>query len=98
MPFLTAALLSHLSERSEPLLVPHVSGRLHPLIARYEPSLLSVLRSAIDPPRALQQVVTELEPATIDEPELRRFGDPARLLFNVNTREDLARAEELARS
>jgi GTP:adenosylcobinamide-phosphate guanylyltransferase len=31
----------------------------------------------------------------VEEAELRRFGDPARLLFNVNTPEDLAEAERL---
>jgi molybdenum cofactor guanylyltransferase len=98
MPFLSAGLLSHMAERGEPLVVPRFCGRLHPLIARYEPSLLDELRLAIDPPRALQEVIAELEPETIDERELRRFGDPARVLFNVNTREDLARAEELTRN
>jgi GTP:adenosylcobinamide-phosphate guanylyltransferase len=31
----------------------------------------------------------------VGEHELRRFGDPERLLANVNTPDDLARAERL---
>jgi GTP:adenosylcobinamide-phosphate guanylyltransferase len=31
----------------------------------------------------------------INEPKLRRYGAPERLVFNVNTPADLARAEEM---
>jgi molybdenum cofactor guanylyltransferase len=97
MPFVTAALLSHLAERREPLVVPRAAGRFHPLIARYERSLLDALREALDPPLALHEVIGELDPAILAERDIRRLGDPERLLFNVNTREDLARADEIAR-
>jgi molybdopterin-guanine dinucleotide biosynthesis protein A len=92
MPFVTAQLLSHLSEREEPLVVPRAGDRLHPLIARYGPTLLGALRQALQQPQAMHEVITKLEPAILDEDELREFGNPERLLFNVNTREDLARA------
>jgi molybdenum cofactor guanylyltransferase len=98
MPFLTSELLSYLSERDEPLVVPRAGGRMHPLVARYDRSLLDELRQGMQPPRALHDVISELDPVIVDEAELRHFGDPTRLLFNVNTREDLARAEELAGS
>jgi molybdopterin-guanine dinucleotide biosynthesis protein A len=92
MPFVTARLLSHLSERKEPLVVPRTRGRLHPLIARYGATLLADLRQALQQPQAMHELITELEPAILDEDQLRAFGNPERLLFNVNTREDLARA------
>jgi GTP:adenosylcobinamide-phosphate guanylyltransferase len=39
--------------------------------------------------------VASLDPYVLEEEELAAFGDPERLLFNVNTPADLARAEEL---
>ena len=70
-------------------------GRYHPLLARYRPSLAPALASALEQRRPLQQVVAALGPAVIDEQGLARFGDPERLLFNVNTPADLERAREL---
>lgn len=97
MPFVTAEFLSYLSGRDDPLVVPYASGRLQPLIARYDLSLRGRLRQELQGPRALHHIIAELQPAIVDHDELRRFGDPARLLFNVNTPEDLARAEQIAR-
>jgi molybdopterin-guanine dinucleotide biosynthesis protein A len=95
MPFLEPALLKALAESGETLAVPRAGGRLHPLIARYSPALLDSLRTALDSRRPLQEIVAELEPAVIEEEELPRFGDPERLLFNVNTSADLEEAKRL---
>jgi molybdopterin-guanine dinucleotide biosynthesis protein A len=95
MPFVTGELLSHFSERDEPIVVPRAGGRMHPLVGRYDPSLLDALRRSMQPPRALHEVIAGLGPAIVDETQLRRFGDPERLLFNVNTRDDLERAKKL---
>jgi molybdopterin-guanine dinucleotide biosynthesis protein A len=98
MPFLAPALLAHLAGRSEPLVVLETGGRLHPLIGRYAPELLGALRAGRDGQRPLHEVLAELGPVRIDEPKLRRYGDPERLVFNINTPADLARAEELLSS
>jgi molybdenum cofactor guanylyltransferase len=92
MPFVTAELLADLAARAGPLVVPEVDGRLHPLLARWDPSLLPALRDALEREAPLHVVATELDGQRIDEAELRRFGDPARLLFNVNAPGDLERA------
>jgi molybdopterin-guanine dinucleotide biosynthesis protein A len=97
LPFLPAALLAHLAGRSEPLVVLEAAGRLHPLIGRFTPALVDALRTARDEQRPLHEVVTELGAVRITEPKLRRYGDPERIVFNVNTPADLARAEELVR-
>jgi molybdopterin-guanine dinucleotide biosynthesis protein A len=55
--------------------------------------VLEQLKSALKAERALQETVSALSPRLIGDEELGRFGDPERLLFNVNTPEDLARAE-----
>jgi molybdopterin-guanine dinucleotide biosynthesis protein A len=97
LPFVAPALLAHLAGRSEPLVVLEAAGMLHPLIGRYTPELIDVLRAGRDEQRPLHEVVTELGAVRVTEPKLRRYGDPERIVFNVNTPADLARAEELLR-
>jgi molybdopterin-guanine dinucleotide biosynthesis protein A len=95
LPFVTPELLAWLAARDEPLVVPEHGGRLHPLLARYDGSLLVPLEEALRNEAALQETVLDLGPETLSAGALGRFGDPGRLLFNVNTLEDLARAEGL---
>lgn len=45
--------------------------------------------------RPLQEIVGGLSPREIEYEELAAFGDPERLLMNVNTAADLERAEAL---
>jgi molybdenum cofactor guanylyltransferase len=95
MPFVTAELISHLAHRDGPIVLPFAGGRYHPMLARYQPSLAPALASALEQQRPLQQVVAASGPELIDERGLAPFGDPERLLFNVNTPADLERAREL---
>jgi molybdopterin-guanine dinucleotide biosynthesis protein A len=97
LPFLPPALLAHLAGRSEPLVVLEAASRLHPLIGRYALELIDALRAGRDDQRPLHEVITELGAVRITEPKLRRYGDPERIVFNVNRPADLARAEELLR-
>ena len=96
MPFVTAELVAWLASLAEPLAVPCLDGRLHPLLARYDPSLLPGLESALAEDRPLRETVASLDPREITDEELGRFGDPKRLLINVNTATELEAAEELA--
>lgn len=93
LPFLAPALLAHLAGRPEPLVVIEAGGRLHPLIGRYTPEVIDALCAGRDGQRPLHEIVTELGAVRITEPKLRRYGDPERIVFNVNTPADLARAE-----
>jgi len=95
MPFTSPRLLSYLAELDARLAVPLAGGRLHPLIGRYEPSVLAQLVSALGERLPVQRAVSELDPRLIDEQSLEAFGDPDRLLFNVNRPADLERAREL---
>jgi len=92
MPFLEGALLAWLAARPEPLVVVRFGGRTHPLLGRYaralEPALAALLRA--EP--AMRDVVRELGARVVEEDELRRFGDPARMLADLNTPAALARA------
>lgn len=97
-PLVTSEVLGHLSDRFEksaaPALVPMWDGKPQPLCAGYDSSLLPLIagrlaRGEWDVRGCLDEGGAEIVP----EPELRaRFeGEP---LMNVNTPEELRRAEE----
>ncbi|MGN6217642.1 MAG: molybdenum cofactor guanylyltransferase [Solirubrobacterales bacterium] len=95
LPFVAPALLECLAAAPEPLVVPAVEGHPQPLLARYEASLLPALEAALEREEPLTRTVESLRPRLLGEDELARFGDPRRLLFNVNDRADLRQAESL---
>lgn len=95
MPFVASGLLRLLAEAPEPLVVPVLGGRLHPLLGRYEPVLLPRLEAALQREAPVTRTIEALGPHHLQEEELARFGDPHRLLFNVNDAVDLKRAEGL---
>jgi molybdopterin-guanine dinucleotide biosynthesis protein A len=95
MPFVTPGLLAFLAEVDDPLVVPVVDGRLHPLLGRYTPALLPELEVALEREESLTRTVESLRPRLLGEDELAQFGDPRRLLFNVNDPDDLRKAESL---
>ncbi len=92
MPFVTGALLAWLAEL-EGAAVASIDGRLQPTLGRYVPSDLPVLREALAVERPLRETVRALSPRIVDEQDLGRFGDPARLCFNVNCPRGLQVAE-----
>lgn len=95
MPLVTAPLLRWMAALDEPLAVPRAGGRLHPLLARYGAEHADALERALADGRSLSAAVSALEPRVVGETELRRFGEPERLLFNVNSPDDLEHAEQL---
>src|SRR5690348_2321508 len=88
LPFVAPGLIELLAEAREPLVVPTLDGRPQPLLARYEPSLLPQLEVALAREEPLTRTVESLGPRLLTEDELARFGDPRRLLFNVNDPDD----------
>lgn len=88
-------LLAHLAAADDPLLVPAIGGQPQPLLARYGPGLLAPLEAALERQEPLRRSVEALSPRLLGERELSRFGDPQRLLLNVNDGEDLRAAERL---
>ncbi len=75
--------------------MPEAGGRLHPLLARYDPTATGALSDALAERASVHEAVRQAGAQIVPEDEIARFGDPERLLFNVNTPADLARAEEL---
>jgi molybdopterin-guanine dinucleotide biosynthesis protein A len=72
--------------------VPYLGSRPEPLCALYGPRALSLLsRRVLAGQLALHSWLEEKEMSLLrlEEKELRRFGDPRELFFNVNRPEDL---------
>jgi molybdenum cofactor guanylyltransferase len=97
LPFVTPQLAMHIARQPASVAVPTIGGSLHPLLGRYEPAVLDDLKAALQERRPLQETVRSLDSVLMGRAELEMFGDPQRLLFNVNTPLDLARAEALLR-
>ena len=97
LPFVAPGLIEMLAAAREPLVVPTLGGRPQPLLARYEPRLLPHLEAALEREEPLTRTVESLHPRLLTEDELAHFGDPRRLLFNVNDPDDLREAEAFLR-
>lgn len=95
LPFAAPGLIRLLADAPDRLVVPKLDGRLQPLLARYEPILLPELEAALEREEPLTRTVESLGPRLLGEDELAQFGDPHRLLFNVNDADDLRQAEGL---
>lgn len=76
--------------------VPHVGGRLHPLCALYAARTLTECTAALDRGELMvRSFVARLENVVhLDDADFGGPGPAARLFMNVNTPEDLRRAEE----
>ncbi|HEX4562790.1 MAG TPA: molybdenum cofactor guanylyltransferase [Gemmatimonadales bacterium] len=98
LPFITAPLLSALLEGLSGVdaCVPESGGPrgLEPLCAAYGPACRSAIerRVAAGDLRAIA-FHDDVRVGTLPLARVRTFGDPARLFFNVNTPEDVERAE-----
>jgi molybdopterin-guanine dinucleotide biosynthesis protein A len=77
----------------ESLVVPAPGGQPEPLQARWSPALLPALEAALASEEPLRRTVAALSPHLLDDAELARFDDPARMFLNVNDAADLERAE-----
>ena len=100
MPFVPADLIRYLAERVEAgdVVIPASGGRrgVEPMCALYGPGCRTAMEDALgnDDLRAIafhDAVKTCILPLD----EVRRFGDPGSMFFNVNTRDDLSRADQL---
>ncbi len=90
MPLITAAVLRSLADAdtgAAPAVIATGLGGLQPQLGRYESAArASLAPAAAEGRRSLRETVAALGPTLVEVPE--------RVLFNVNTAEDLARAEE----
>jgi molybdopterin-guanine dinucleotide biosynthesis protein A len=99
MPFVPAGLLRELAEGLAggrfDVCLPASGGRrgVEPLCAAYGPASGPAMAAALD--RGDLRAIGFHEAVRVNvltEDRIRRFGEPARLFFNVNTADDLVRA------
>ncbi len=89
LPLVSGALIARLASADEagaPAVVSTCRGSLQPLLGCYRPSALAALRPAAQDGARAREAVESLEPIQIEVFD-------ADELFNVNTPEDLRRAE-----
>ena len=101
MPFVTAALLRELAAglADADVCIPASGGRrgLEPLCAAYGPRCGPAMAAALD--RGDLRAIAFHDSVRVNRlPEslVRRFGEPERLFFNVNTADELVRANGMA--
>ena len=98
MPFLSVDLIGYLLERLEgrgvSAVVPRHRGGTHPLCAAYDREVLPRVRAALDGGvRSMRGFLEDVGSVEYVEDDLLRFGDPNLFLMNVNSPEDLGRAQ-----
>lgn len=100
MPFLRAPFLHQLAAlgRDMDIAIPRTADGYQPLCASYSRSVADLIRRRIDAGTLkIQDLLAEVRAREIGPEELARFDPDGTLFFNVNTPEDFARAQELAR-
>lgn len=95
MPFVNEAFVRHLVGLAahHDIVVPRVSGEFEPMHAVYSRSLLPQVTASLESRRLrLISIFDGARVRVVEEPEIRPFGDPARLFFNCNTPEEFRQA------
>ena len=95
MPFVPPELILRLASLDAVVATPSFGGRRQPLVARYAPAAAAALERALRAGEPMDAVLEELDTLVLGERDLCRFGDPGRIMFNVNDRDDLEAAERL---
>ena len=98
MTFLTSELLYCLLEKSigSDITICRIKGRLQPQVGVYSSKCLPYIEDNIKRNQLSLVELTknrELSKNIIKEQEVKNYGAPERLFFNINTREDFAKAE-----
>jgi molybdopterin-guanine dinucleotide biosynthesis protein A len=100
MPFVSESLIRTLADGLShyDAVLPRSDGRrgVEPLCAAYGPACSEAIAASLDQGdlRAIG-FHSKIRVGLLSEAEIRSLGDPGLLFYNVNTAEDLARADEL---
>jgi molybdopterin-guanine dinucleotide biosynthesis protein A len=97
LPLLTPDFFAWLADHDGGTVIPCPGGEPQPLAGRYGPADLEAIESALERQAPAREAAAGLAATFAGDGELARFGDPAVMFTNVNTPEDLRRAEALLR-
>jgi len=99
MPYVTSPFAAHLLSLAGPtadIVVPRTERGYHPLCAVYTRACLAVVATRIAERRLkMVELLGEMRTREVTVEELERFGNPDRLLANVNTPAEYAGLEAL---
>jgi molybdopterin-guanine dinucleotide biosynthesis protein A len=98
MPYLDAAFAAHLLSlaREADAVVPRSERGYHPLCAVYTRACLEPAAARLADRRLkMRELIDSVRTRVVPVEEIRRYGDPDRLLANVNTPADFAGLEAL---
>jgi len=103
MPFLSSALIGRISREAarDLVVLPASEGPrgFEPLCAAYGTATAAAIeRALVRGDRAIVSFFGDVELRILDFDEVRYFGDPARMFWNVNRPEDRERAERMVAS
>lgn len=100
MPFLNRSFVQHVAARGREaaVVVPRSTRGLEPLCASYRREIAEVIRRHLARGvRALEALLADVPVRIIEPDEIAPFDPDGLLFFNVNTPDDYARAQALAR-
>ena len=98
MPFVTAGFADYLLSlaRDAEIVVPQTERGYHPLCAVYTRACLDTVAARLADRRLrLGELIADRGARVVSVEEIARFGDPSRLLTNVNTPAEYAGLEAL---
>lgn len=99
MPFIEPGLARWMAGQRDghEVVIPRVKGLAEPLFGLYKKTAIPIIESAlIHGTRKLQDALRLLDVRYVDEDEMRVYDRQLNSLTNVNTPDELARAEETA--
>ena len=95
MPFLDTRLISYMVDARDGFdaVVPRVGSLLEPLHALYSKRCLRAIEKHLrENDLRVQSFLGEVRTRYIEEEEIRKFGDPEAVFFNINRKEDMEAA------
>ncbi len=98
MPFVTAPFLAHLLSltREADVVVPRTRRGYHPLCAAYTPQCVPAAAARLADGRLkMTGLFEDVRMRVVEADEIEPFGDPERLLANVNTPDDQRRLHDV---
>lgn len=98
MPFVRPELVAHLARKagSADAVVPRFQGQLQPFLALYNRSCLPAIERALAQNQLeVRAILRQFDRVEVEEPELRAHDSEGISFYNVNTPEELERAQVL---
>lgn len=98
-PFLNEALVRHMIKNRDDyeVVIPKIDGKFHPLFGIYSKKCIPVIEERLGQNKLkVSDIFPKIKTKFLSKPEIEQFDGPLLSLMNINTREDLARAREMA--